>query len=209
MRLALGAPGHGGSPACGSARATRARRARPPGPASMRSVLPRGLVLLPGEARWPAGPGWVRLSRCHGWGGRLLVRPGCRRNCATRPSWSASTSAGRPRVPTPCLRSRRSSACPAPAARPAEPPEPADAGGRGWTLISAPARLHDRAATWCWPGRASACASGSGSRNDRRRPSGSQSHGVQETITRPGPHGCPRLHCSGHFHQAGRRTSIG
>ena len=33
-----------------------------------------------------------------------------------------------------------------------------------------------------------------------------QSHGCQLTITRPGPHACPAWHCSGHGHQAGRRT---
>jgi hypothetical protein len=36
---------------------------------------------------------------------------------------------------------------------------------------------------------------------------GLQSQGIQPTVTRPGPHGCPWWHCSGKHHQSGRGTS--
>jgi hypothetical protein len=36
---------------------------------------------------------------------------------------------------------------------------------------------------------------------------GGQSHGVHDTSTRPGPHGCPAAQASGKLHQVGRHTS--
>jgi hypothetical protein len=35
------------------------------------------------------------------------------------------------------------------------------------------------------------------------------SHGVQPTVTRPGPQGWPAWHADGYDHQAGMRASIG